>query len=325
MLLKTRFHTFLNISFLCLIHGFLFSAEFDCAVIGTSPVALFEALYKQASGQKVLILEAASECGGAWKSINICGLEHVDMGCHEISSSPNLNQFLETYAGVRILPSKNNSYYFSKGCFELIDHLLKRVEKAGIDVLTNCRVESVTLDPATNTAFLHTANGVFTTSKIVVTPGSSFKINQPNARTPPNPNKFYHLYLLIQDPTAPQFSYHGGVSPGVSRMMNLTSYVGLENTGRQLIVFQTHSDHRNNDHQPILDALKQKKLIDSGAYILKSETYIYEQGPYFQMAQVPSGQQNFFELINTSHFNIIGEYAKKWKTLLAPYEEILIN
>jgi len=296
-----------------------FGADYDCAVVGTSPVPLFEALYKHYTGQKVLILEAGAECGGAWKSIDICGVLHADMGCHEISSSPDLNRFLEEYAGCSMI-SCNTNYYFSKGCFELIDNLLKRIRAAGIPLLTNCRVESVRLNPSQAEAILNTSRGTFTAKKIVVTPGSSFDI-EGNPSYGRGAHKFFHLYLLLQDPTPPRFSYHAGMTPGVSRMMNLTSFVDIKSTGRQLIVLQTYSEAQFGDPQNIVDQLKRGNLIDPGAYLLKSESYIYEQGPYFQLGHLSPQQQVFFEMLNTSHFNVIGSYAPKWKQALPPYRE----
>lgn len=313
------------IVFCLLIRSFLIAADFDCAVIGTSPIPLFEALYRNACGQRVLILEAEPLCGGAWKSIDICGLQHVDMGCHEISSCPELNQFLEEYAGCHILSAPNHTYYFSQGCFELIDHLLKRIAAEGIVLMTNCKVESATFDSATLTAALHTTNGTFTVSKIIVSPGCSFSTNLSRPQQSMATHKFYHLYLLIQDPTPPRFSYHGGVSPGVSRCMNLTSCVGLENSGRQLIVLQTHSDRQFENQQSLLDGLKMEKLIDPSAYLLQSDTYIYEQGPRFQIESLLPNEKPFFEMLNTSHFNRILQYAAKWKTALKPYKELQIN
>lgn len=310
--------------FLFFCRSLALAADFDCAVVGTSPIPLFEALYRHASGERVLILEAATECGGAWKSIDICGIEHVDMGCHEISSTPELNQFLKTYAGCTIRAIGNRSYYFSEGCFELIDHLLKRINEAGIPLLTQCKVESATLDFSTCTASLHTAKGTFTATKIIVTPGSSFPIFP----TPPHttsPHKFYHLYLLLQDPTPPRFFYHGNSLTGVSRIMNLTPCVGLEHTGRQLIVLQTHSDAYFQKQEWLLEELKRIKLVDPNAYLLTSDTYIYEQGPRFQIGLLSPNQQAFFEMLNTSHFNRILNYIPKWKTILKPYEELKIN
>ena len=297
----------------------LFAADYDCAVVGTSPVPLFEALYRHHLGQRVLILEAAQECGGAWKSIDICGIKHADMGCHEISSFPELNRFLEEYAGCRIIPC-NANYYFSQGCFELIHNLSKRIQAAGIPLLTNCRVESVHVDLVKNECHLRTQKGIFTASKVLVTSGSSFDIEgtRPSGR---GMHKFYHLYLLIQDPTPPRFTYRAGIMSGVSRMMNLTSFVELDASGRQLIVLQTYSDQLFGKGDQIVEDLKRANLIDRGAYLLSAESYVYEQGPYFQMSHLSQAQRGFFELLNTSHFNVINTYAPKWKRVLPRYVE----
>src|SRR5262245_59254170 len=120
----------------------LFGADYDSAIVGTSPIPLFEALYRHHSGERVVIFEAAPECGGAWKSIDICGVAHADMGCHHIGSTQDLNRFLEVYGGCSMIACHTN-YYFSKGCFELVGNLMKRIKAAGILLLTNCRVESL--------------------------------------------------------------------------------------------------------------------------------------------------------------------------------------
>jgi len=291
----------------------LFGADFDYAVIGTNPISLFEALYKHYSGKTVLVLEAAAECGGAWKSIQVCGVAHADMGCHDISSNPNLNSFLEEYAGCRMISCDNN-YYFSQGCFELVDNLLKRIVAAKIPLLTNCRVDSVCIDSQKKECQLKTKKGVFTAAKVVVTPGNSFSIN--DAPVHKIAHKFYHLYLLIQDPTPPRFSYRHGIA-NASRMMNLTSFVDLDSTGRQLIVLQVHSDQLFDKGAQFIEDLKKQNLIGSSAYLLKAEPYIYEQG-HFNISELQTNQQPFFEMLNTSHFNVIGTYAPKWKEVIPP-------
>ncbi len=298
--------------------GSLFGVDYDCAIVGTSPAPLFEALYRHYSGERVLLLEAAHECGGAWKSIDICGIAHVDMGCHELNSPPELTQFLEQYAGCRMI-SCHKSVYFSKGCFELIGNLLKRIKDAGIPLLTVCRVESVYLDQDKKVAFLKTQMGTFTARKIVVTQGSSFEIDGIGREKASQ--KFYHLYLLLQDPTPSRFSYQEGTVPGVMRMMNLTPFLGLAETGRQLIVLQTRSDTEVHKVNSFVSGLKLASLIDPGAYLLKAEPYVYEQGPPFPMNQLSQNLKMFFEMLNASHFNAIASYMPKWKMILPPYVE----
>ena len=296
-----------------------FGSDFDFAFVGSSPILLFEALYKHHLGDKVVIFEADSECGGAWKSIDVCGVRHVDMGCHEIGSTPALNSFLERYAGCSMI-SHHEKYYFSKGCSELIDNLLKRIQSAGIPLFNSCRVKSVLLDSEKKEATLETEKGLFTASKLVVTNGSSLSVDGVQIKDRSS-SKFYHLYLLINDPTPQRFFYHSGTSSGLSRVVNLTYCAGLERSGQQLIVLQTHAEQQLLKADFFFEDLKKARLIDSGAKLLKVESYIYEQGPYFRMGSLSLNQQAFFELLNTSHFNVINTYASKWSKVLPPFVE----
>src|SRR5690348_11005822 len=83
------------------IQPFLFSTfvDFDVIVVGSSPIPLLEALYHYHSGKRVLILEEASACGGAWKSIEVCGMYPVDLGCHTLGNDKQMLHFLEEYIG----------------------------------------------------------------------------------------------------------------------------------------------------------------------------------------------------------------------------------
>ena len=54
--------------------AFAVQTDYDVAVIGTSPTSMLEAIYHLSKGERVLILEADEKCGGAWKSIDICGI-----------------------------------------------------------------------------------------------------------------------------------------------------------------------------------------------------------------------------------------------------------
>ena len=135
-------------------------------------------------------------------------------------------------------------------------------------------------------------------------------------------SKYYHLYLLIQDPTPPRFTYNGGgVVGGISRIMNLTQFAGMADTGRQILVFQTHNEQNLSNGQVFLDALKSRNPIDKSAYILKEEARIYES---YYLNQSMIHQMNageFFEVLNTGHFQSLSTYIAKWKQVLKPYAE----
>ncbi len=186
--------------------------------------------------------------------------------------------------------------------------------------MNECKVESVFLDTEKKECLLKTQKGLFTASKVIVTPSSSFAIDG-SYHASRGSHKFYHLYLLLQDPTPARFSYRSGATSGISRMMNLTSFVGIGHTGQQLIVVQTYSDQQFAEANRIVQDLKRANLIDMGAYLLKAESYVYEQGPYFHTGDLKQSQKPYFEVLNTSHFNVINSYTSRWKKALPRYIE----
>jgi len=292
--------------FLLFLQICLCAADFDCIVIGSSPFSLFEALYQSHSGKKVLILEESSVCGGAWQSIQVCGVPHVDLGCHYIGEDVRLKAFLETYAGCKIVPdgSEGNGWYFSGGCFELIDHLLQLIAATDIVLYTNCKAETVSID---SIATVHTKHQVFSAKKLIVTPMSCFQWGQ-NAQEFKK-SKFYHVYLLIQDPTPFRFTYREGLIKGVSRIMNQTSFIGLAGTGRQLISIQTHKEPV--EAQRYVDALKDQNLLSPEAYLLQAESSVYETGVLNY-----SGEQEIIEVLQTGQFTDLSAYIAKWEQAL---------
>lgn len=326
-----------SLSFLWLLflHASLFATDFDVVVVGTSPFSLFEALYQSHSGKKVLILEEAAECGGAWKSIPVCGMPHADLGCHQIGHNKDLKVFLEEYAGCKIVSQEHpliplteadtQDYYFSKGCYELIEHLLHLVQATDIVLLTNTKLESISIDPSQQMAIAHTKGQNYSTRKFIVTPMSCFGIEPVCSEQNFSKSKYCHLYLLIQDPTPPRFSYHQGIGVGDSRVMNLTYFVGLADTGQHLIVFQVHNENAFTKEQELLDALKAKNLVAPEAYLLKSDPYIYEAGTFSQRHINQASAQNLFEVLQTGHFEKLTQYIPKWKQVLKPYKETIIG
>ncbi len=90
--------------------------------------------------------------------------------------------------------------------------------------------------------------------------------------------------MLIEDADAPRFAFRTGIGKGISRLMNLTHFVGLDETGAQLLVFQTYADGFSQSEEVYLDILKKNDLVSSEARIIKAENYIYEQ-EHFQLAK----------------------------------------
>lgn len=308
----------------------IFSLDFDCILIGSSPFSLFEALYQAQTGHRVLILEEADQCGGAWRSIEMCGVANVDLGCHQVGSNSQLKDFLERYAGCHIvsmdhpdLPFEKenspNGWYFSHGCHELIDNLLKRIAQTEIVLLTSTRAESASVDVVQKIVTVSTVSASYTAQKLIVTPMTSLNLLPAQ---PKRKSKHFHLYMLIYDPTPPQFSYRSGGIAGVRRMMNLTHFVDLASTGRQLIVVQTPREEMLAQAPTFLEELKKQKLVDLGAYLLTSQTYIYESEVLHQGIIAQLGAQEIIEILQTGHFNHLTSYIPRWETALLPLSQI---
>ncbi len=316
-----------SLIFICYQCAVCFAAEFDVIVVGTSPICLLEALYRYHSGNSVLILEASSKCGGSWKSIDICGIQHADLGCHTLGHDRQMLNFLQDYVGCTIVSMDHphlpfdasnspNGFYFPHGCYDMVNNLLHLIAQTDIVLLAEHPLESVYVNPDRVEAIARSKGMNFTTKKILVTPYSEIKIE--NQSSPPvNKTKYFHLYLLIEDPTPQRFTFHNGIGPGISRMMNLSYFVGLEGTGTQLIVFQTHQQHTMGSPDTYLDHLKKNNLVHNAARILKAEPYIYEQAHYNASfgKNVPNANL-IFELLSTGHIQTMASYIPKWKKVL---------
>lgn len=315
--------------------------DFDIVVIGSSPVSLIDALYEHHSGKRVMILEEKGSCGGAWKYIDVCGIPHVDLGCHLIGADKMTQKFLEEYIGCKLVALNNplvaygtnsqddvNGFYPSQGCYELMTHILELIGATDIVLQVNTKVDSVYIDVERNVVTLKTENGCYTTSKVVMTQATSFSIEnitQPSINTSSGKAKYYHLYLLIADSTPWCCTYRNGTLPGVSRLMNLTPFVGLEGTGMQLFVLQTYSENEYSKQNDYFENLKKQNFLGADAKLLCAESITYEQhySSSTAIGKLPQNMQPFFEILNTGHIQTIGTYAPKWQMVLKPYSEAL--
>jgi hypothetical protein len=311
------------------VHVLCFGVDFDVVVVGTSPITLLEALYQSHSGKRVLILEEAPVCGGAWKSIDVCGIYPVDLGCHTLGKNKQMLTFLETYVGCRMVSLDNppapfdpknspNGFYPLQGCYEIIHNLLKLIQHTNIVLLLEHPVESVSIHPQKPEAVIVSRNMQITTSKIIVPTYCS--LQPANTSTKISKSSYYHLYLLVDDPTPQHFSFRTGVLSGASRLMNLTYFAGLSGTNKQLIVIQTYGNNANLTANNYLNALKQQGLLHESAHLLEEETYVYEQASFKPFNNVPNAAQ-VIEQINTGHIESMTQYISRWEKVLKPYSE----
>lgn len=308
----------------------LFSAEadFDYVFVGTSPISVLEALYRSYCGSRVLMVEAESTIGGAWKAIDICGIEQVDMGCHQISGEIKLKRFLEDYVGCDLVPMNNpyrqnkpvqsadQGFYFSQGCYELSARLYELIEASNIVLLLNHKLKSVYLNFEQSLARVNVNDNYVTCLKLVITPHSYFEIENFPLFPKPTLSKHFHLYLRIQDASPTRFTYLNGFCMGMSRVINLTPFSpGLEATGEQLIVIQTNDQASFNKPEFYLQELKKKGLIDGAARLILHTGYIYEQS-HLNINALKSCHQkapSFFEILQTDAIWNIPNNTEKWE------------
>lgn len=317
----------LILAFFIFIQALCLGVDFDVVVVGTSPITLLEALYQSHSGKRVLILEEASVCGGAWKSIEVCGVYPVDLGCHTLGKNKQMQTFLEKYVGCQMVSLDNppapfdpknspNGFYPLQGCYEIIHNLLELITRTDIVLLLEHPLETVTIHPQRPEAVIVSRNLSITTSKIIAPTYCSFR----HAHTPSASPKttYYHLYLLVDDPTPQRFSFRTGVLSGASRLMNLTYFAGLSGTSKQLIVIQTYGNNGNLTAKGYLDALKKQGLLHESARLLHEQTYVYEQASFKPFNHVPNATQ-VIEQINTGHIEVMAQHIPRWEKVLKPY------
>jgi hypothetical protein len=308
--------------------------DFDYIVVGTSPFSMLEAIYKRCLGHRVLVVEQGAECGGAWKSISICGIPHVDLGCHEFGRDAKVQKFLEEYVGctmVSNLPDKkpptNGEYYPSQGCYELTHNLELLMQTVGVVLFLNSKLESVFVDTSRGIAEAKINDRRYTTQKLVVSSNSELKIENPEVQQPTShAHNYYHIGMLIVDSSAPRFTYKNMTGQGASRATNYTPYSReLQGTGMQLITLQVHGEKNLHDPHKFIAELKKQKLIDEKAQLLKVENYIYKQVPLHQASIHKLGPkaQPIFEILNTGHINNLSNYVEKWKQAMKPWHETM--
>lgn len=69
--------------------------EVDTALVGSSPVSLFEAITLATSGHTVMVIDRASSVGGGWAVTEFAGFRDVEMGPHFIKKRDGLYEIFD--------------------------------------------------------------------------------------------------------------------------------------------------------------------------------------------------------------------------------------
>jgi hypothetical protein len=228
----------------------------------------------------------------------------------------------------RAKPALNGEFYPAEGCYELTRNLQRLMEHHGVVFLLSSKLESAFVDLNREIVEVKINGMRYTTPKLVVTTNSDIIFENPELQnTPPRrPHTYFHVGMLIEDPTPPRFTYKNLRKSGASRATNYTCYCEeLQGTGKQLITVQVHGE-KNLDNVPqFLEDLKNQKLIDETAKLLQTENYIYNQVAFNQTGLHKLGPKakELVEIINTGHITILVHSIDKWKKVMRPWKETM--
>lgn len=80
---------------------------YDTIIIGTSPLATLEGLYRAQKGERILMIDKSLKLGGAWKSVSLYGIKNIENAIHYLLPSKTAIKFLKENLGLRIKKTEN--------------------------------------------------------------------------------------------------------------------------------------------------------------------------------------------------------------------------
>ena len=76
------------------------------AIVGSSPISLFEAIYQAKKGSQVVVYDSSDRIGGAWSSIEYENGLNLEMGCHIWDVDKETYRFIERFLDQKLKPLK---------------------------------------------------------------------------------------------------------------------------------------------------------------------------------------------------------------------------
>lgn len=89
--------------------------EYDTIVIGSSPLVLLEALYRERLGKRVAIFEKRDRLGGAWYTMPMWEFTATQPGCHYIERLSTGYEFLLSYLGIELAEQRFKAVWYNSG------------------------------------------------------------------------------------------------------------------------------------------------------------------------------------------------------------------
>lgn len=89
--------------------------QYNVVIIGSSPLAVTEAMWQKLHGKSVLNIDDKSVAGGAWTTIKHDGIPAVEIGCHIWEVEKGATDFLEQFFDLNLIPLKPQPRILKKG------------------------------------------------------------------------------------------------------------------------------------------------------------------------------------------------------------------
>lgn len=90
-------------------------SSYDRIIIGTSPLAITEAVFQKKQGNSVLNIDNRQEVGGAWTTIKHQGIPEVEIGCHIWEVEKNATSFLKKFFNLTLISLKPSPRLYKNG------------------------------------------------------------------------------------------------------------------------------------------------------------------------------------------------------------------
>jgi len=87
----------------------------DVVIVGTSPLAIAEAVWQKSQGKTVLNIDDKSFAGGAWTTIKHEGIPEVEIGCHIWEVEKSATDFLKKFYNLNLVSLAPQPRILKKG------------------------------------------------------------------------------------------------------------------------------------------------------------------------------------------------------------------
>ena len=89
--------------------------HYNVVIIGTSPLAITEAVWQKSKGKSVVNIDDKAVAGGAWTNIKHDGIPEVEIGCHIWEVEKSATDFLKAFYQLNLVQLKPQPRILKKG------------------------------------------------------------------------------------------------------------------------------------------------------------------------------------------------------------------